>query len=220
MAIAKTYDFSPNTTIASAQVDQNFDDCINAIKADHHTDADGTEVADTGLKDGVFIPIGGVIAWWSDGGNIPTNWEICDGAVVTTPESPLLGLTKPNLITKFIRGVANSNLRVTPQPGGADTHSHVVDSHGHGIGSDGSHGHTVNSHYHDVFGECNGNYGGGCANAANGAAGHGQSGLTSPGTDSQGSHNHGGGTGNASPNTNTQNNIPAYIGLVYIMRVK
>jgi len=181
---------------------------------------DGAPIPEDGLVDGPFVPIGGIIMWWSDN-TVPTNWEVCDGTTVATSGSPLIGLTKPNLTNKMVRGVANSNIRSTPSNGGTDSHSHTVNSHSHVITMDGAHSHTVDSHYHDVYGECNGNYGGGCGNAANGAAGHGQSGLASPGTSNPGAyHDHYTNTSSVAPGMDTQNNIPAYIGLVFIMRVK
>lgn len=57
---AKTYTFSPSTTIASAQVNQNFDDMVNGL--------------DTAM------PSGGIIIWSGAIGSIPSGWYLCNGA--------------------------------------------------------------------------------------------------------------------------------------------
>ena len=38
MTIAKSYTFTNNTVANPAEVNQNFDDVINAVKANHHSD--------------------------------------------------------------------------------------------------------------------------------------------------------------------------------------
>lgn len=44
MAIDVTYSFSPLTTILSAEVNQNFQDLRDSIRAAHHQDVDGTKI--------------------------------------------------------------------------------------------------------------------------------------------------------------------------------
>ena len=57
---AKTYTFSPSTTAASAEVNQNFDDAFTAIN--------------TGM------PSGGIILWSGAIVDIPSGWYLCNGA--------------------------------------------------------------------------------------------------------------------------------------------
>lgn len=57
---AKTYTFSPSTTIASAQVNQNFDDLVNGL--------------DTAM------PSGGIIMWSGSVASIPSGWYLCNGS--------------------------------------------------------------------------------------------------------------------------------------------
>lgn len=57
---SKTYTFSPSTTIASAQVNQNFDDLVNGL--------------DTAM------PSGGIIMWSGSVASIPSGWYLCNGA--------------------------------------------------------------------------------------------------------------------------------------------
>jgi hypothetical protein len=69
---------------------------------------DGTGIANGAitedhLADGLALPIGGVIMYWSDGGSLPTNFEICDGSAVSTSGSPINGVTKPSMTNKFVR---------------------------------------------------------------------------------------------------------------------
>jgi hypothetical protein len=70
------------------------------------------------------VPVGTVIDWWRPDASfqVPAGFQICDGSVVSDPDSPLSGKTLPNLLNKFIRGVTDPN-----QIGviaGADYHTH------------------------------------------------------------------------------------------------
>lgn len=169
---------------------------------------DGTGIANGAitedhLADGLALPIGGVIMYWSDGGSLPTNFEICDGSAVSTSGSPINGETKPSLTNKFVRGVANQDLRTTPVSGGANSiniqHSHTVNNHTHSISFYAQRTGNITSVQPLVGG----------------------SGVPID------SHDHliSGNTGGSTPGTNnrlssTQSILPAYVGLVYIMRVK
>jgi microcystin-dependent protein len=55
----KTYTFSPSTTIASAKLNQNFDDLLNAVNT--------------------AMPSGGIIIWSGAIASIPAGWYLCDG---------------------------------------------------------------------------------------------------------------------------------------------
>jgi hypothetical protein len=57
---AKTYTFSPSTTIFSAQVNQNFDDLVDDINT--------------------AMPSGGIIIWSGSVASIPSGWYLCNGS--------------------------------------------------------------------------------------------------------------------------------------------
>ncbi len=56
---SKTYTFSPSTTIASAKINQNFDDLLSGINT--------------------AMPSGGIIIWSGAVASIPSGWYLCDG---------------------------------------------------------------------------------------------------------------------------------------------
>lgn len=96
---------------------------------------------------GPGVPIGGVIYFWSNG-TVPLNYKVCDGTAVSDGASPLNGQTVPDLRNKFMRGVANADIRAATPTGGSDTifltlnelpgHTHGVNdpSHNHGTTRD------------------------------------------------------------------------------------
>jgi len=55
------------------------------------------------------VPIGTVIDWWRPDANVdvPDGYAICDGSVIVEPRSPLDGETTPDLRGKFVRGVSD-----------------------------------------------------------------------------------------------------------------
>ena len=105
--------------------------------------ADSTE--DLGLKWATAsgIPSGVITMWHGLLSNIPTGWLLCDGTSGT-----------PNLIAKFVRGVATASTNPS-STGGSDTvtlttaqlasHTHTQNSHNH---TQNSHTHTQNTHNH------------------------------------------------------------------------
>lgn len=88
-------------------------------------------IVSTKLADGnAFTPVGGIIMYWSAGAAAPSNWVYCDGSVIADAGSTLNGKTTPNIMgTKFVRGVANTNLQTTPNNGGSDTYALATHDH-------------------------------------------------------------------------------------------
>ena len=84
--------------------------------------AESSKAADNG------VPVGAVIDWWRPNATfpVPDGFQICDGSMVVDPESPLNGLTLPDLRNRFVRG-ANviGDIGLT---GGTDSHAHSVDA--------------------------------------------------------------------------------------------
>lgn len=159
---------------------------------------------------GPGVPVGGVIYWWSDN-TVPLNYKVCDGTTLVDAASPLNGLVLPNLLDRFVRGTANTNLRSTPQSGGEDAHTLTWDEmpvHSHGV-YDGTHSHGFPR---DVVVTS----GGGNSRAANSGGGQqfawSQMGGTHASYANIGIYNAGSGW--------SHNNVPAYRGLVPIVRVK
>lgn len=166
---------------------------------------------------GPGVPVGGVIWFWSNN-TVPTNYLVANGQTVSDGASPLNGLVVPSLTDRFVRGVANQNLRSSGVSGGADSinlaHSHTVNAHGHGMsnhthGFSGRTGPEINNggqsstthnqvtngppaHNHDY----SGNTGGPSTNNTE---------LTAPGTNSA---------------LSTHSTISAYVGLVPLIRIK
>jgi hypothetical protein len=159
------------------------------------------------------VPLGTVISWWRPDTSvaIPSDeWAIADGSVVSDPESPLYGQRLPNLTDRFIMGVTPDSIG---QMGGSNTldlsHSHQVNSHTHSIPS---HSHSLDHDHHtsDVY--C---IGGGSTSVhrditgvtvSNTGSWSGTSGASQPSTNSQLS--------------NTTDNRPQYVGLLFLVRIK
>lgn len=159
------------------------------------------------------IPVGGVIMWWSDG-TLPDGWAVCDGSTVSATASPINGKALPDLRDKFVRGVGNADVRSTPVSGGSDhdTHTHLTGDHVLTIAEMPSHSHPSYIANSNGYGGTDG------APAGSGFDGayHGSTPTIAVGGNQ--SHNHGP-TGPPSTVANPENNVPAYVGLVYIMRI-
>jgi hypothetical protein len=52
------------------------------------------------------VPVGAILAWYGDPAALPPEWRLCDGALVSDPESPLTGQRVPDLRGRFLRGAA------------------------------------------------------------------------------------------------------------------
>lgn len=50
------------------------------------------------------VPVGAILAWYGDPATLPAEWRLCDGALVSDPESPLAGRRLPDLRGRFLRG--------------------------------------------------------------------------------------------------------------------
>lgn len=190
------------------------------------------------------VPVGTVIVWWrpSTATPIPSGYVVADGQSISNPASPFNGQNVPNLQDKFIRGINTSVLGsyggpAAPASGGSDSHSHggstaaagdhahTVNAHTHTVSTDGSHDHGALTLGFDSFQGTSPSNQGFDGGLGPGATGHNHR------ISSAGSHNHGAATGSTSPGTNTagshahgvttdaQNNIPAYIGLLYLIKI-
>jgi len=117
------------------------------------------------------VPVGGCIQWRNPAATSvnptpPTGYEYCDGTVVTTVGSTMLGATKPDVMVtpsggnqRFVRGAdvtATYGEGTALVTGGSDTgaggstgpgsaHSHTLGGHTHSFGG---HTHSLNAHTH------------------------------------------------------------------------
>ncbi len=89
------------------------------------------------------VPIGMVLEWWRPHANfpLPDGYVLCDGSLITDPESPFNGLTIPNLLDGFVKGVTDTSLIGTEETG---IHSHNFDPPNVTLGSAGAHSHSLN----------------------------------------------------------------------------
>jgi hypothetical protein len=195
-----------------------------------------------------LVPVGTIVDWYrpSTTTPVPANWKICDGSVVTNePLSPFNGQAVPNLLGRFVRGInpglvgsyGGGNL---PDQGGQDSvgvslaHTHSIGSHTHSISPDGGHSHG------GFVGTANGDIPASTPNlvpsttSSSGAAyllsllGPGADTTHMPiATSSVPNHNHTGATGAATGDTGpstlpsaTVTTVPAYVGLLKIIRIK
>lgn len=239
----RTYIFQAGQAAVGDQVNKELDTVYNVLQGGIGDSYIATNAAISGTKIAAgsipssaladqtlslgtsFVPIGAILDFWSDN-TTPTGYQVCDGSLITDNASPMNGLKTPNLTNVFIRGVSNQNVRTTPILGGEDTHTlstAEIPTHGHGV-SDPGHGHSVNdpSHAHTFTRQMevipNQNF-----------AGAGFNPITNDGAQIQtnpsytGISVNGSGTNISIQNTgsgSTHNNIPSYIGLVKIMRIK
>lgn len=120
------------------EIEQNSQEITRLLNVPTHTDITLTLAAFREVLDQEFAaltrtapPIGAVIAWHRDLAgaevSIPDNWALCSGGVVNDPESPMHGLTMPDLNggKRFLRGNTASG-----GTGGSEQHSHFFNLSG------------------------------------------------------------------------------------------
>ena len=134
------------------------------------------EAAITGIPSGLIAMWSGTLA------NIPSGWHLCDGVS-----------GRPNLLNKFVIGVATAATN-PGATGGAAAHHHDVDNHTHG---GGSHVHTQTGAYEA------GELGGGDEVAGGNGYSTGSGDAT---------------TGGATPATDEVYHIPPYYAVAFIIK--
>src|SRR5271166_2174755 len=88
------------------------------------------ETAGPPSSPGLALPVGSIVSYWGSLDELPKGYELCDGELVTTPDSPINGKRKPNLVDSFLKGALKgvSDVRANPETGGSNskdiTHSH------------------------------------------------------------------------------------------------
>jgi hypothetical protein len=201
---------------------------------------------------GAGVPVGGIIPWLSPIAGAPeptppTGFEYCDGGLVTTGGSPLLGFTKPAYMNTVANPTAGQRvprgadtnaapyggIANPPVSAGADAHTHSGTSdpgtHSHSMSG---HTHSQSSHTHTISSQGNHTHqaGSGGTNLAGGFGGISYV--------DAGAHSHGGNTGGPSvantgspsvvntvgdgAHTHTVNSggqAPAHVAIAFIIRV-
>lgn len=154
-----------------------------------------------------FPPIGAVIAWLktlSGTPALPGGWVECNGQTISDGDSAYNGVTLPNLnsTNRFLRGSTTSG-----GTGGTDNQT--------ASGTTGSHTLTINempSHNHDTLLYKAGTPGSTQYNL--------NAQATSNNADSYTSDNTGGGAGHTHSFSDSFDNKPLYINVVWIIRIK
>ncbi len=162
---------------------------------------------------GAGVPVGTVISWWRPDANTPLpsdEWAIADGSVITDTGSIYYGQPLPDLRERFIMGVAPADVG---QTGGANT-------------LDITHSHSIPAHRHSVTGatgEVHGMWDGGYYNAGSESYRYA---INTYQNTWYTRHNHSLNldTSSWSGDTNTTSlapdNRPAYVGLLFLVRIK
>lgn len=180
------------------------------------------------------VPIGTVIDWWraDSSVDVPLGYKICDGTEVSDPRSPLNGTAVPNLNGKFIRGVSDPNQ--IGASGGQDTVS-FPDYTGSGTTSTDTYTHnhrwayfTDNQNWYTYYASGSSglalkNWGDGLGEDGNGTYPLAEDSTVSStrhyytNNDTH-SHSHNV-TITSQPDTPSQTNMPAYVGLLKLIRI-
>lgn len=191
MSIAKSYTFTNNTIIDPDEVNQNFDDVIDAIQAAHHRDGDGTKISYEDIASGWgLVPSGGILLWSGLISAIPTGYYFCNGSNGT-----------PDLRNKFALcpGQDSGGTYDTGDTGGEVNHTlseSEMPAHNHGGGN-----HTHSWNYKSV------NEAGSGHREANSTGGDGTDNTNASGTIIS---TQGGGA--------AHNNMPPYKAIVHMMK--
>lgn len=167
-------------------------------------------------KTGVVpIPIGTVVDWWRPNSSLqlgPEGFQICDGSTVSDPDSPLQGTRLPDLRGLFVRGVVSFEQIGTT--GGSADHAHDVPlgNHTHPL----DHQHAIQAIFQPTSQTSGTDLGGHSLAVASHVHALGGSGLTdNPTPDVSTAY-----LGQSSVQTNKANNIPPYMDMLKIMRIK
>ena len=180
-----------------------------------------------------MVPIGTILDWWRPPGSSvlpPAGYQICDGSVINDSDSPYDGNNVPDLVNRFVRGVLNAG---SIGPGsGTDSHNHSV-SFTHASSSVV----TLSAHSHVAlkFNGTNKTW----SEGDNGLLVDWDNGVDNEGsgsypvsinqntgsnrdvtTSSAGNHTHSHTVAAHSGNSGNGNNLPPYVGLLKIMRIK
>lgn len=168
------------------------------------------------------VPVGTIVDWYRPGPStpVPTSWKVCDGSTVTDAASPLNGQAVPNLVGRFTRGIGLAD--ATGATGGADSQL-VTLSHNHSVPG---HTHSIPDHSHAFSGQTGTPIGVTVPiqgvfqfTLANIDHVHNFSGTTNLGGPGQT-----GSGGNVNTDTVNQsvtvNTVPAYVGVLKIIRIK
>ena len=188
------------------------------------------------------IPVGTVLDWWRPTPDmpVPDGFMICDGSSVNDPESPINGTPLPDLTNRFVRGMTDPAQLGSDgyTSGGSDSHRHRI-SHDHSnatTSSRGSHSHSLPASTGSVYNggsdpgrqayrarDDNQGWTSNVHLAVDGGSSkdEGQHRHSLEGnTGSAGIHNHPVNIPSYSGNSYYATNIPAYVGLLKICRIK
>jgi len=173
--------------------------------------ANGTALTDAATV-GQAVPSGAILMWSGSIATIPSGWLICDGTNGT-----------PDLRSRFIVG-AGSTYAVNATGGTADA---IVVAHTHtgttgGMSANANHSHGVNDpgHYHTydlsaLSGGSNAGYQGSSSAPALVGTNNANTGISIQSTNIDHTH---GFTTNSTGSSGTNQNLPPYLALAYIMK--
>lgn len=169
------------------------------------------------------LPVGSIVSFGLEATSLPSGWILCDGRKISDASSIYNGYNVPDLRSQFIRGKSSSETLASSY--GSNSHSHSMPKHKHEVGS---HTHSFTTNSSSI------SYGGSCAYGIACKSEGGQKqyilfGNSESEYRSNTSHSHSGTTGNASSGytaeggegyTGSESNIPKYIALNYIIKIK
>jgi len=124
------------STVIHAQVSST--NMENALMAEGLTQQRAHEIL------GTSVPVGAIIPYCLGTSNLPPNWRVCDGAIVTNAQQgPFVGKPVPDLRGQFLFG-ATSAATVGTKGGTNLTYSGIS------VSASGGHTHTVDNHTHPL----------------------------------------------------------------------